>query len=336
MLRAVWLISGLSVLFLCNASILFANETQGPATVLEIGHVVGSDSLFSQSVREFRRRLKTQLGDSVEVVEHGNSSIGNEAAMLKKIREGQPIFAIISPTMADVDDQFSVFNMPYLVLTREHLKRRRTKLLEDFLEPAAQAKGVRLLAMWENGFRHITNNVRPVETPQDLEGIRLRVPTGRWQSVTFGAFGVQAIPLQWDKARLAFQNNEVDGQENALAIVNNEKLYEVQKYLSLTGHTYLPAYLVVNETYFKSLPPRIQKAAAETAKGMEDWVMAVGEKTDNALRGELSVKMKVNEADKLAFIIASFPVYSQFAKSVTRGKELINLMYDKSSMNSHH
>jgi TRAP-type transport system periplasmic protein len=332
MLHAFRLMTGVSLFFLCNTSILFANEKPGAAAVLEIGHAVGPDSLYAQAVREFQRRLKARHGVSVEVLERGGSAIGNEGELLQKVRDGQPVFAIVSPVMTDVDDQFGVFDMPYLVLTREHLKRRRTKLLHDFLEPAAQGKGIRLLALWENGFRQITNNVRPIETPKDLEGINLRVPAGRWQAVAFGAFGAHAIPLQWNKVRPALQSKEVDGQENALAIVNNEKLYEVQNYLSLTSHTYLPAYFIVNERYFQSLPPGVQKAAADTAKGMEDWVMTLGEKTDNALRGELSGKMKVNEADKLAFIIASFPIYQQFAKSVARGKELINLMYDKSSM----
>ena len=334
MLYAFRLMTGIVLLVMCNASILHADEKPGPATVLEIGHAIGPDSLYAQSVREFQRRLKAQLGGLAEVLERGGSAIGNEGELLKKVREGQPIFAIVSPVMTGVDDQFGVFDMPYLVLTREHLKRRRAKLLHDFLEPAAQAKGIRLLALWENGFRQITNNVRPIETPKDLTGINLRVPTGRWQTVVFGAFGAHAIPLEWNKVRPAFQNKEVDGQENALAIVNNEKLYEVQKYLSMTSHTYLPAYFIVNESYFKSLPPKVQKAAAETAKDMEDWVMDLGEKTDMELRAELSAKMRVNDADKLAFIIASFPIYSQFAKSVTHGKELINLMYDKSSMNS--
>jgi TRAP-type transport system periplasmic protein len=334
--RSPWLKTGLSIFFLCNTSNLLANEKPSSAVVLEIGHVVGPDSLYAQGLREFQRRLKVRLGGSAEVLERGGAAIGSEGELLKKVREGQPIFAIVSPVMTEVDDQFGVFDMPYLVLTREHLKRRRTKLLHDFLEPAAQAKGIRLLALWENGFRQITNNVRAIETPKDLEGINLRVPTGRWQTVVFGAFGAHAIPLQWNKVRPAFQNKEVDGQENALAIVNNEKLYEVQKYLSLTSHTYLPAYFIVNENYFRTLPPNVQKAAAETAKGMEDWVMALGEKSDIALRVELSGKMQLNEADKLAFIIASFPIYSQFAKSVVRGKELINLMYDKSSMKSQH
>jgi tripartite ATP-independent transporter DctP family solute receptor len=324
--------TGITVFFLCNTSDILATEKPRPAAVLEIGHAVGPNSLYAQSVREFQRRLKARLGASAEVLERGASAIGNEGELLKKVREGQLIFAIVSPVMTDAGDEFGVFDMPYLVLTREHLKRRRTKLLHDFLEPAAEAKGIRLLALWENGFRQITNNVRPIESPKDLHGINLRVPAGRWQSVAFGAFGANAIPLQWNKVRPALQSKEVDGQENALAIVNNEKLYEVQKYLSLTSHTYLPAYFIVNETYFRSLPANVQKAVSETAKGMEDWVMDLGEKTDIELRAELSAKMTVNEADKLAFIIASFPIYSQFAKSVTRGKELINLMYDKSSM----
>jgi tripartite ATP-independent transporter DctP family solute receptor len=300
--------------------------------ILQIGHALAPESLYSQSIREFQRRLKIKLGSAVEIADKGNSQIGNEGQLLKKVLEGEPILAIVSPVMTDVDDQFGVFDMPYLILTREHLKQRRPKLLHDFLEPAALKKGVRLLALWENGFRHVTNNVHPIEKPGDLKDIKLRVPTGRWQTVAFKSFGANPIALQFDRVGPALKSGDIDGQENALALIAAQKFYEVQKYLSLTSHTYLPGYFIINEKYYKSLPHNIQHAISLTAKEMEGWVLNLGEKLDEHYREELSKKMIVNEADKFTFIVESIPIYREFAKVVPQGKPLINLMFDKSSM----
>ncbi len=316
--------------------ILYCSISRGPAfgeqIMLTAGHVLSPASLYALSVREFRRRLITKLGTSIEVSEKGGGELGNEGQLLHKVMDGEPILGIVSPVMTEVDDQFGIFDMPYLILTREHLKSRRAELMREFLEPAAARKGVRVLGLWENGFRHVTNNVHPVEKPGDFADIKLRVPTGRWQSVVFKTFGAAPVPMQFDKVPGALRLGEIDGQENPLAVVSAQKLYEVQKYLSLTSHTYLPAYFIISEKYFQSLPPAVQTAIALTAKEMEDWVLTAGEKLDIEFAAELSRKMTVNEADKLAFIISCLPIYIQFTKTVPRGKELINLMYDKSSI----
>jgi len=323
-----------------SISIAFAADTPAASgsapVILDVGHSLAPDTLYAQSVHEFQRLMKAKLGGAIEIVEHGNAEIGNEGELLTKVRDGQRIFALVSPVMTEVDDQFGVFDMPYLILTRDHLRQRRKKLLGDFLEPAAKAKGILLLGLWENGFRHITNNVRPIESPKDLRGLTLRVPTGRWQATVFQAFGTNAVPLEFDKVRAALQSKEVDGQENALSLISAQRFDEVQKYLSLTSHTYMPIYFIVNEAYFQSLPPAVQIAAAGAAKEVEDWAMNRGEELDAKFRADLSKRMAVNEADKLSFILASFPIYLKIVKAVPRGKELINLMFDKSSLNSQH
>ncbi len=334
-MRYVYRLTLIAVAFLIlKMPLAFAGDAAGGSmpAILTIGHSLAPDTLYAQSVHEFQRRMKARLGTGIETVERGNAEIGNEGELLRKVRDGERVFALVSPVMTEVDDQFGVFDMPYLILTREHLRQRRARLLRDFLEPAALAKGIRLLGLWENGFRHITNNVRPIESPKDLSGLILRVPTGRWQSTVFQAFGTHAVPLEFDKVRAAIQDKQVDGQENALSLISAQKFDEIQTYLSLTSHTYMPIYFIVNERYFQSLPPTVREAVAETAKAIEDWAMNRGEELDAKFRAGLSKRMAVNEADKLAFILASFSTYAQFVKAVPRGKELINLMFDKSSL----
>src|SRR3546814_9884806 len=82
--------------------------------------------------------------------------------------------------MSSVDPTFGVFEMPYIIKSRDHLKRVEEAVLESKLQPAAQAHGYRIIGLWENGFRHITHNVRPINTPEELKGVKLRTPTGEW------------------------------------------------------------------------------------------------------------------------------------------------------------
>ena len=100
-----------------------------------------------------------------------------------------------------------------------------------------------MLAVWENGYRHITNNKRPIKVPDDLKGIKLRVPEGKWRVKMFQAYGANPSPMKFSELFTALQTGVMDGEENPLTQIYSAKLQEVQKYLSLSGHVYTPAYL---------------------------------------------------------------------------------------------
>ena len=101
--------------------------------------------------------------------------------------------------------------------------------------------------MWENGYRHITNNKHPIKVPADLKGIKLRVPEGKWRLKMFQAYGANPSPMKLSEVFTALQTGVMDGQENPLTQIHSSKFQEVQKYLSLTGHVYTPAYLTASK-----------------------------------------------------------------------------------------
>src|SRR5262249_2470834 len=138
----------------------------------------------------------------------------------------------------------------------------------------AHAQGLVVLGMWENGFRHITNNVRPIYKPADLADLRIRVPQGSRLLAVFKSYGAQPGEYPFGPALVdALKNRTFDGQENPFTLIRTLKLDTVQKYLSLTYHTYLPVYLVGNEKKIAALPPDVQAVLKKTAADLQDWSM---------------------------------------------------------------
>src|SRR5262249_11352071 len=142
---------------------------------LRFGHIGAPGSLFDVTASEFARWVNEPLSNKVRIVVYGNSVLGDDTAMLEKVKSGALDFALPTAVMESVDGVFGIFEMPFLISDRAHMDRVRAAIFADTLQPAARAKGFRLLAIWEVGFRHITNNVRPIKYPEDLKGLRLRV-----------------------------------------------------------------------------------------------------------------------------------------------------------------
>jgi TRAP-type transport system periplasmic protein len=295
-------------------------------TEMKLGHVGEPGSLIGAAADEFAKRANDKLGGKYKILTYGSSQLGGDKELMQKLKLGTVEFAEPSTVLSSEADIFGVFEMPYLVKDREHMKRIEKELFWSKMEPAVEKKGLKLLAIWENGFRHITNNKRPIVTPADLQGMKLRVPEGKWRVKMFQAYGANPSPMKFSEVFTALQTGVMDGQENPLAQIASAKFYEVQKYLSLTGHVYSPAYLAVGLKKWNSLPADVKKTLESTAKDVQAWVYEKAAKDDDILLQKMrsSGTIQVNDANKDAFIAASKPVYEEFAKEVPGAKEVID------------
>jgi tripartite ATP-independent transporter DctP family solute receptor len=293
-------------------------------TEIKFGHVGEPGSLFDQSAQEFAKRANAKLGNKAKVVVYGSSQLGGDSELMKKLKLGTVDLALPSTVMSSQVPVFGLFEMPYLVKDRDHMARIRDKVVVPDLEPAAEKAGYHIIGIWENGFRQITNNKHPIVKPDDLQGLKLRVPGGTWRVKMFKAYGANPSPLAFSEVFVALQTGVMDAQENPLAQIYPARFYEVQKYLSMTGHVYTPAYVTAGASWSR-LPPDVQKILSDTAKEMEPVVYKIAAKLDEDLLKKLKeAGMKVNEADKDAFIKASSKIYEDFSKEVPGGKELID------------
>ena len=307
--------------------VLLAAPARAPAAdqpvTLRLGHVGFPNSLFDITASEFAKRVNEELKGKVEIKVFHSSQLGSDEAMLKGVRVGTPEMFLPSTIMSTVDARYGVFEMPYIITSRDHMKKvAASKAVEQALFDGLPGKGLRVLGVWENGFRHVTNNVRPVAKPDDLKGIKLRVPSGVWRVRMFQAYGANPSPMALGEVYSALQSGVMDEQENPLAQIWSARLHEVQKFLSLTGHVYTPAYLTIGEDVWKKLSPEVQKTLGRIAWEMADFARSEGARLDKELIGQMK-DIKVNEADKDAFIQASKKVYDQFGTEVPGGAELV-------------
>ncbi len=307
---------------------LMAGQALAHDLALKFGHVGKPGSLFEISVDEFAKRANARLEGlehNPKVVTFGSSQLGKDKELLKKLKLGTITFALPSSVMASVTDEFGLFDMPYLVKDRAHMARIEKNILWPKLAPTVEAKGYKIIAVWENGFRHITNNKRPINTPEDLKDIKLRTPKSVWRVKMFKAYGANPSPLSFSELFVALQTGTFDGQENPFAQIASAKLNEVQKYMSLTGHVYTPAYVTVSKKHWEELPADVRAALEETAQETQAFVYDQASSLEVSLLAQLKAGgMAVNTADKAAFISASGPIYEEFGNSVPGGKELID------------
>ena len=226
--------------------------------------------------------------------------------------------------MSSTVDAFGLFEMPYLVRDREHMKHIERVVFWPHIAPKAEKRGYKILALWENGFRHITNSERPIVTPHDLAGIKLRTPRGRWRVKLFQTYEANPTPMPLSEVFVALQTGVMDGQENPLAQVWGARLQEVQTYLSLTSHVYTPAYLVTSVEHWKEIPSDLRAELTAIARDMQGFVYRTAEQMDAELLSKLEATgMKVNQADTKAFQQAGGPIYEEFSVAVSDAENWI-------------
>lgn len=294
-------------------------------TEIKLGHVGEPGSLFQTSADEFAKRANAKLGNKAKVVVFGSSQLGGDKELLQKLKLGTVELALPSTVMSSEVDLFGIFEMPYLVKDREHMKRIERDVVWPGLAPEAEKKGLRVLAVWENGYRHITNSKRAINMPDDLKGIKLRTPEGKWRVKMFQAYGANPSPMKFSEVFTALRTGVMDGQENPFTQIFSAKFQEVQKFLSLTGHVYTPAYLVAGSRKWDSLPADVRKILEDTAKETQAFVHQTAAKEDEDLLTKLRTGgMQVNTPNKDAFILASKPVYAAFGEEVKGAQALID------------
>ena len=282
-------------------------------------------SLQQLTAAEFTRQANERLAGKAEVKLFDSAQIGKDKELMQKLKLGTVHLALPSSIMSSVADEFGLFDMPFLVKDRDHLGRIEESLFWSEIAPAAEARGYQVLAVWENGIRHITNNVRPIMAPADLDGVKLRTPKSKWRVNMFKAWGANPTPMSFSEVFVALQTGVIDGQENPYTNIWAAKFAEVQKYLSVTGHVYSPAYPTAGKAAFAKLPADVREVLERTAREMALWARASGAAADDDLKGKLEAAgMTVNVADRAAFVEASKPIYDQFADEVPSGRALID------------
>lgn len=255
----------------------------------------------------------------------GDAQLGKDKELMQKLKLGTVALTQPSSTMPTVSPEFALWDMPFLVKDRQHLSKIESEIFWPMIAPKVENKGYKVISLWENGFRQMTNNKHPIVSPKDLSGVKIRTPNSTWRVAMFREWGGNPTPMAFSEVFIALQTGVIDGQENPLTNIYSAKLQEVQKYLSLTNHVYTPSYLVAGKRTWEKLPVQVREIIKSSAEDIRPWMYATSDKEEVELLKILKESgMLVNEADRALFVEASGPIYKKFSNEVPNGKELLD------------
>ncbi len=237
-----------------EVSLRFANVTNQPSidAAQVLMDVAAKESNGAIEIQHFPNNM---LGDDRTVTE---STLMGDIDLLQT----QPTIAILTSLVPDL----YVWDAPFLFDTIEDAWRCMDGPLGHAINDQVEEYGVICLGALENGYRHYTNNKVPVHVPADVAGQKLRVMETDLQIAMWKNWGANPTPMAFTEVISALQQGTIDAQENPLSIIDSNKLYEVQHYISLTGHLFSPHNLYINKEKFDSLTPEQQQAIKTAAE----------------------------------------------------------------------
>ncbi len=314
------------VLVLLAALPLLTHSTVRAETLTLI-HPGPAGSLYEISAIEFAERLRKKLPAPYTIAETASPGLGDGLALLESVRNGRASFALASSGLVALSDVFAIFEMPFLFRSRDQIPAIREKLLDAYLQPAAKRHGLRIVGVWENGFRHIANDRRPIRTPADFRGLTIAVPPANaWRENMIRAFGAEPAPLSPRAFARPLEPGNVNGYEAPLLQIASLNLPEMQHHLALSDHLYSPAFLITGETFFSGLPPEIRKLIADEAQDMESLIAEIAIRVESELVDLLDQSMQMTHISRNSFLAASQPLYDGFARTVPGGAEMIEIV----------
>lgn len=283
-------------------------------TAIKIGHGHSENHSFHQAMTKFSEALEKQAPGAFTVTVFPQAQLGSEREMQEQLTTGT-LEMTITGVLAIYEPKITLLELPFLFRDREHILKAQASEATATLFSTLPEKGIRLVGFLENGFRHITNNTRPINSPADVNGLKIRTPENLAQIETFKTLGASPTPMPFSELYAALRQGVVDGQENPLQGIYDGKLFEVQKHLALTGHIYNSAYVIVSESFYQNLKPEERQAIEAALKEATDWQFNYLASRDGELLEALKQGgMEVTEPDQEAFRAATAPAYDAFYK----------------------
>lgn len=297
------------------ATLALTASTGWAQQVLRLSHNAAPGNPKAVASQKFAELVAQKTSGRVKVEVGGSAQFGDDVESLTNMRLGTLAFSANSQgSTAGVVPEFNLIGLPFLFRDLSHAYRVVDGPVGAKLDEAANSKGLVVLALWDNGIRHTSNNKRPIVKPEDLEGIKVRTPPDTMTLDIFRALGANPGPLAFSELYIALQQGVFDGQENPLMNVYSSKLHEVQKYISLTGHKYETTPLLASKMIWVGLSKADQQAVKEAVIEAGKLNREMSLAADAELRTKLSAAgVQLNEIDQATFVAKTKPVYDKWS-----------------------
>ncbi|GGG19113.1 TRAP transporter substrate-binding protein [Paenibacillus abyssi] len=292
---------------------------------IKLGHLLAPDSHWNQGAEKFKEIVEENSEGRLKVEIYHSAQLGGERQVIESVQNNIVQMVITGGTYGVIDERYLVLELPFVFKDPQDAYDKLDGELGDTLFSFLPERNLKGLAYWENGSRYITNSKHPIVTPDDLKDLKIRVPENKASLKTFEVLGANVTPMGFAELFQALEGRVVDGQENPVPNIHSSKFYEVQKYLSLTGHQYSPSPVMISSKFYDSLPDDLKTVIEEAAIEARDFQREVSQENQAKLLEDLTAEgMEITEVDQEAFRAKVEEVYTYFEPTI--GKELIDMV----------
>jgi TRAP-type transport system periplasmic protein len=295
--------------------------------LMKLAVVTSEDRSLTKGLEKFGELVESKTNGSIKVEVYPNGQLGGDREVFESLQFGSIQGTTMSTgPIAQFVPKFNVFDLPFLFPNSEIAYEVLDGKIGTDLLAELESQNVIGLNYWENGFRHLTNGKKEVKTPEDVEGLKVRTLENDLHMDIWSELGANPTPMAFTELFAGLQQGVVDGQENPVGNVTSNKFYEVQKYLTKTGHVYNASPFLISKDFWNSLSEEEQKAVREAADEARDYQRELNQQEDGegykflAENGMTITDLSDEEKEK--FLDKVKPVYDKYSSTI--GEEFVD------------
>ena len=299
----------------CVAALSGCSQDDGKI-VIRMAQASAADGAIGLSMDNFAKDVEEKSNGRIVVHTFHNGQLGTERENIESVQMGNLDIAVVNQSvLVNFFPDIAVFDLPYTITSTEHAdKVFLGEIGQSFLNKLSEVR-LHGLAIWESGFRNLTNSKRQINSADDVKGLRIRVMENKIHQDLWGALGADPVPMSWSDAYTGMQQGAIDGQENPATVIDKNNVVEVNKNMAMTEHCYSTVFLVMAPKTWDRLSPEDQKLITDCMNQASLDERALSRKMDKEAITTLESKgMVVTYPDKSLFIERSKPVRDFYSK----------------------
>ncbi len=293
---------------------------------LKLASMTATTHTYNQGAQRFADLIKERTGGRISITIYPDGQLGKgERELLEAIQQGTiDIYVGSTGPLGGFNPNMLILDIPFLFRDYSHVDMVLDGAIGQDLLAGLDSVGMKGLAFWENGFRNLTNSRGPVATPADAQGLKIRTMENAIHLAAWKAAGLNPTPMAWGEVYGALQQKVIDGQENPVVVILTSKIYEVQKYLTLSRHVYSPAVIIVSQQLWNALPDADKEIFLATAKEVAQYQRNLGREAEqkNIAALEAQGMNVIRSVDSAAWQSAMQSAFNEFYKQF--GKDRID------------
>lgn len=295
------------------ASLFLSAAAYSAEYVMKLGHLTNTDHTWHKACERFKEIVEKETGGDVRIEIYPNDELGKEMEVIDSIHSGVAQMVISSDSLANWAPVVSIVSVPYMIRDSAHLQKFLDSDVAKHVDQQLIDKAeLRPLAVFMRNPRNLTSN-RPIKTPAEVNGIKLRIPDVPVFIAAWEALGAKPVPMAFTEVFTSLQQGVIDAQENPLDLIKSASFFEVQKYVDETEHLFGWIYLLVGEEYFQNLPKNYQDILVKAGKAAQAYELELNQTAAQELKKYLQDKgMTFVQVDKPAFAELVKPAVLKF------------------------